>query len=72
VLEDVDPSAIRIVDEGRCSEGCGDVFPSLAAHPLRSVLGFVGGEYDSSELCYPSRWPPSFYLAQCDRGPPTI
>jgi hypothetical protein len=51
------------VDAARLSTAMnGGVFPSLVAHPLRSVLEFVGWVYDSSELRHSSHQPPSFYL----------
>jgi hypothetical protein len=56
VLEDAVSFAIRFVDKGRCSEaGDGEerrCLPVTSCAPsLISVLGFVGGEYDYSELC---------------------
>jgi hypothetical protein len=55
----------------RCSGG-GGASRHLAAHPLRSELGFVGGECGSGEPRALSHRPPPLFIAQGDGGPPAI
>jgi hypothetical protein len=55
VLEDAVSFAIRFVDKGRCSEASDGeerrCLPVTSCAPsLRSVLGFISGEYGYSEL----------------------
>lgn len=62
-LATVDAARLATIGAARLVTTKNDnVFPSLATQHLRSVLGFVGVECGSSELCYLSRQPPPFYL----------